>query len=259
MELEHVRRDGQHVWGEAVMRFLRSEDLRIEGVEGVTRDITERKDIEREISTQQVRQQQQMAQQLHDELGQDLLGIRLLAESLRKTLASEDVQATTAADELARAAEAAQTRVREIIKGVQPVEVDSNGLMAALYDLATNTERLASIDCLFDCERPVAVDDSHTATQLYYIAQEAVRNAVKHSGATRIMIRLAVEDRQWTLSIQDNGTGIARSEDVTAGMGLRIMRQRAIVIGAKLAIERSQQGGVLVTCTLPLRYEGPRR
>jgi PAS domain S-box-containing protein len=254
-DLEHIRRDGRRVWGETVMRFLRGDDLRIEGVEGVTRDITERKDVEREISTLQVRQQQQMAQQLHDEMGQDLLGLRLLAESVKKTLAAEKSSALSAADELAKAAEAAQNRVREIIKGVQPVDVDSNGLMEALYNLVTSTQRLAQIPCVFQCQRPVPVDDSHTATQLYYIAQEAVRNAVKHAHATRITVGLTDAEHQLTLWVRDDGVGIEGFDELTAGMGLSIMRQRATVIGAKLTIEPGENGGMIVTCTLPVRSE----
>jgi PAS domain S-box-containing protein len=254
-ELEHICRDGRRVWGETVMRFLRGDDQRIEGVEGVTRDITERKDVEREISALQVRQQQQMAQQLHDEMGQDLLGLRLLAESIKKTLAAEKSQALSAADELAKAAEAAQNRVREIIKGVQPVDVDSNGLMEALYNLVTSTQRLAQIPCVFQCQRPVPVDDSHTATQLYYIAQEAVRNAVKHALATRITVGLADADQQLTLWVRDDGIGIDGLDELTAGMGLRIMRQRAAVIGAKLSIDPGEHGGIIVTCILPVRSE----
>jgi PAS domain S-box-containing protein len=251
VELEHVARDGRRVWCELTLRYLRDKNSRIVGLEGITRDITERKNFERDLSAMMVGQQQAVARQIHDGLGQELLGLRLIAESLRKSLAEKNLPEAAPASQLAKAAEAAQNRVRDVIKGVRPVEVDPRGLMAALNDLATSTEGLAKIHCTFECENPVQVEDSHTATQLFLIAQEAVRNAVKYAAARRIFIGLAATNRDIRLWVRDDGVGFDHLAVASSGMGVRIMKHRAAVIGAALAIESRGQQGTTITCTLP--------
>jgi PAS domain S-box-containing protein len=258
-ELEQVTRDDGPIWTEVTMRFLRDQQGRIAGVEGATRDISERKRLERELSALRAQRQQDMARELHDQLGQDLLGLRLISESLRKTLEARGDPEAELAAEVASAASAAQHRVRQIIKGVRPVEVGSSGLMAALADLTATTEQLADIPCAFHCARAVHVADSHTATELFFIAQEAVRNAVNHAGATHIEVRLAATDGQLSLSILDDGCGIDAGANRSAGMGLRIMRHRAAVLGATLTIRPVEEKGTCVSCQLPLYSSPPHK
>jgi len=216
------------------------------------RDITEQKSFERTLAAMMDQRQQEMAQQLHDELGQDLLGVRLMAEGLKKSLSTRGAAEAQHAGELARVALQAQHRVAQIIKGVRPVEVAPSGLMAALADLALHTERLTDLPCIFQCDRDVPVDNSHTATELFYIAQEAVRNAVKHAAPRRISISLSADQHQLTLAVADDGRGMPPEADAAAGIGLRIMKRRAAVINAALSIRPAQPRGTLVVCTLPL-------
>ena len=77
-----------------------------------------------------------------------------------------------------------------IARGLRPVEISEEGLMDALRELAANTQNLFGIPCEFRCDTPAPVRDNDVATQLYYIAQEAVNNAVKHSGAKNIVVSL---------------------------------------------------------------------
>jgi signal transduction histidine kinase len=88
------------------------------------------------------------------------------------------------------------------------------------------------------------------ATELYRIAQEAVTNAWKHADAHMITIRLSAEAGIITLKIADDGVGIGSRPENSSGMGLRIMRFRALAIGANVSVERGATGGTVVTCTL---------
>jgi two-component system CheB/CheR fusion protein len=126
--------------------------------------------------------------------------------------------------------------------------------MAALAELATSTEVLAGIPCRFECERPVPVEDSHTATQLFHIASEGVRNAVKHAKPSEIVIGLAEESSAVNLWVYDDGRGIVLSPERPVGMGIRIMRYRAGVIGGALTIGPAPRGGTTVRCILPLEH-----
>ena len=118
------------------------------------------------------------------------------------------------------------------MRGLLPVSVDAEGLMAALSDLANRTQQKDKVTCVFDCPEPVLVDDNLIATQLYLIAQEAVHNAVKHARCQNI--RISVEsDQLLVLRVQDDGIGIPdQPAENHGGLGLRIMRNRAAIIRA---------------------------
>jgi signal transduction histidine kinase len=94
------------------------------------------------------------------------------------------------------------------------------------------------------------VENNHTATELFHIAQEAVANAVKHSHAKRIAIGLDASVGRLVLSVRDDGIGCPREACVGSGMGLRIMRHRASILGAVLRIQSPKEGGTIVSCSL---------
>ena len=252
VELEYVMRNCETRWCESRMALLRDHHGRVTGAVGSTRDVSERKRFERELSEIASRQQQKMGQELHDGLGQELLGLRLMATSLAKSLQAQELTEAESARELTEALTEAQESVRALIRGIRPVEVDARGLMTGLAELADRTEQLAGIPCIFDCHRPTHLENNHTATQLFYIAKEAVGNAIRHARAEHIQIGLTRDDHQLQLWIRDDGKGIASELDQIAGMGIRIMRHRAAVIGAALTIEPANGGGTLVTCFVPL-------
>lgn len=252
LELEHITKDGKRRWCEIAATFLRDENQRVVGVEGITRDITTRKNLEKRLSESIVEQQQQIGQQLHDELGQQLLGLGLMAKGLQRELEVRELPEARTAGDLVAAMARAQDCVRAVLRGIRPVEVDCGGLMAALADLAAGTEQLSGVPCTFECQPAIPVEDNHTATQLYHIAQEAVRNAMRHSEASQITLGLVCADGHLRLLIRDNGKGIAGDLEQLTGMGIRIMRHRASVVHAGLTIESAEGRGTLVVCTLPL-------
>jgi len=252
VELEHVTKDGKHRWCEVGMKFLRDDNDQIMGVVGSTRDISPRKDLEREIAAAAMHEQQRIGQELHDGLGQQLLGLGLMARSLQKTLEGKGAPEAESAGELVQLATDARDHLRALMKGVRPVEVEAGGLMAALADLAGATQQLAGVCCTFECREPVRVADNYTAMHLFHVAQEAVRNAVKHARAKSITIGLATDERRLRLWVRDDGRGLPAESGRTDGMGLRIMRYRATLIGCTLAVRPAQGGGTLVTCTVPL-------
>jgi signal transduction histidine kinase len=214
-------------------------------------NIADRKRSERELSEIAARQQQKMGQELHDGLGQQLLGLRLMASSLAKQLEARELPEAESALELADGLMNAQQNVRALIKGIRPVEVDARGLMAGLADLVDRTEQLAGVPCSFHCTRPADLENNHTATQLFYIAAEAVGNAVRHAHAEHIEVGLARNDHRLQLWVRDDGCGLSGDVEQIAGMGMRIMRHRAAVISAVLTIEPAAEGGTLVTCVVP--------
>jgi signal transduction histidine kinase len=128
------------------------------------------------------------------------------------------------------------------------VAVDSAGLMAALSDLADRTHQQRKVRCTFDCPESVSVTDNLAATQLYFIAQEAVHNAVKHAQAHKVRITLRMADDGLVLRVQDDGVGMPALSIENKGLGLRIMKNRAAILGARLTIEPAAPTGTVVTC-----------
>jgi signal transduction histidine kinase len=121
--------------------------------------------------------------------------------------------------------------------------------MAALTELANRTYQEGQVTCTFDCPVPVAVTDNLTATHLYFIAQEAVHNALKHGKPRNIMIGLH-SNPGLVLRVQCDGIGMPSRPEAKGGLGLRIMRNRAAIIGALLTIEPADPTGTVVTCSL---------
>jgi PAS domain S-box-containing protein len=143
-------------------------------------------------------------------------------------------------------------KTRELARGLLPVVSDAHGLMSALQQWAGEVEDLFSVSCHFQCFTPVLIHDDTVATHLYYIAREAVNNAIKHGHARHIVIRLAAVERQGALTIQDDGFGIGNTTPGNKGMGLHLMHYRARMAGGLLEIQRAVVGGTMVTCLFPV-------
>jgi signal transduction histidine kinase len=121
--------------------------------------------------------------------------------------------------------------------------------MTALQELADNSAKIFQISCKFHFDGFVTIEDDIVATHLYRIAQEAVTNAVKHSGAKKILIRLAEWEDKCILTITDDGLGLTETFLKNKGIGLQIVKYRAATIGASLEIGRAGKGGVCVSCS----------
>ena len=217
-------------------------------------EIAERTRLEREIIRISEREQRRIGQDLHDGLCQELTAITLMTRALSTRMSSRGAPETQRVNDVARLLNDSISRCRQIARGLHPVEMDADGLMVALRDLALRTSQ--TVACSFQCNEPILMPESDMALNLYRIAQEAVNNAVKYSGATRIIVSLRRHGSALLLSIADDGRGIpARSSrprnKQLGGMGLHIMRYRARTMGATLRIQDRQPHGAEVVCLLP--------
>jgi two-component system CheB/CheR fusion protein len=142
----------------------------------------------------------------------------------------------------------AVTRARHLCAGLFPAELEKDGLASALQHIAVNQEQLFRVSCSFKNACSKEISDKSVALHLYRIAQQAANNAAMHSKAKHIVITLAEKGSGVVLTIEDDGTGIVQSGRKTEGMGLHIMRYRARIIGAVLAITKRPDGGTKVEC-----------
>jgi PAS domain S-box-containing protein len=215
---------------------------------GVHRDLTERKQLERDVVEAASLEQRRIGQDLHDSVAQELAALDLLTGDLAEALRSDPASAAPLVGQITRGLQRSQRELRAVLRGLLPVAVDSAGLMAALSDLADRTRQEGKVSCTFDCPEPVSVPDNLVATQLYFIAQEAVHNAVKHARAREVRVALNREDAGLVLRVEDDGIGMPAPATGSKGLGLRIMRDRAGILGARLTLSPAVPAGTVVTC-----------
>jgi PAS domain S-box-containing protein len=251
----HLRKDGSPFWASGLMMALNDENGKHLGFLKILRDRTNHKRAEdqareTEILRASEREQHRISQDLHDGLGQQLAGISCLTDALKKDLADETSPQAPAAAKISRLLDDAVALTRSLARGLQPVTSEPNGLMSALEEMTSQVSDLFKVSCRFDCPQPVLITDNAMATHLFRIAQEAVTNSIKHGRARKIKIGLSATSRRIVLTVGDNGAGLKKSVGRRKGLGLRIMRHRAEMMGGTLEVQRNDEGGADVICTV---------
>ncbi len=196
------------------------------------------------------REQRRIGQDLHDGLCQHLTGTALAGHALAEKLASGNELQAGSARKIVDLVEEAIALARGMAKGLHPVELEADGLMQALEEFADTTSQMFGVACQFECQVPVLVRLPAAATHLYRIAQEGVGNAIKHGRATKITILLEEGEDAVRLAVLDNGSGFPTST-ARGGMGLRIMADRAKMIGGRFSVGRHHPQGAVIDCLVP--------
>jgi len=242
------------VWPDGSVRWLASRghvffapDGRPTRMTGAAYDITPRKNLERDLVDIATLEQQRIGHFLHDECGQELTALGLLANSLADALRVKSPADVAVAKKVRTGLNRVLQRVRGIARGLARAELTAAELPAALAELADRVAESGHVRCaLRGVETPA---DDTTATHLFHIAQEACTNALRHGRAQQILIRLGARNGRLTLEVQDDGAGFHNPEAM--GLGIRIMRHRANLLRARLTIDRTKAGKTVVTCRLP--------
>jgi PAS domain S-box-containing protein len=247
----YTRDDGAHYW--LTTRFpICDQNGEPMMVGAAAIDITENKRLEREIQEISEREKRRIGQDLHDGLGQYLTGIACMVKVVEQKLATRELQEAVDVKKITTIVNETISQSRDLARGLCPVELENNGLQAALQELAARVSR-TNVECAVKAPHYAKVYDNAAAIHLYRIAQEAVNNAIKHGRAKKIVIGMNTQNNQVMLTIQDDGCGLPKSGPKASGMGLRVMNYRAAMIGASVVITAAQEGGTLVTCIMPNR------
>jgi signal transduction histidine kinase len=217
----------------------------------LTREVAERERLERDLLDVSEREQRRIGQDLHDGLCQHLTGTAIASHVLAEKLIAAGSPEARDLQRIVDHIETAIGMARGMAKGLHPVERDATGLMQALDEFTAATSEMFGISCRFECDSPVLVHDPGVATNLYRIAQESVSNAVKHGRAKEIVVSLENAEPGLKLTIADDGGGFPDPLPVNQGMGLRIMANRAGMIGARFSCGKSSYGGAEINCLAP--------
>ena len=187
-----------------------------------------------------------VAQELHDEVGQSLTAVLLQLARLSKRLPPGDQDAL--ADTQATARESIE-EVRRIARSLRPEALDDLGLQSALRVLAERVEQQGELRVVSSLERELPALDSDEELVIYRVAQEALTNVGRHARAGTARLELGTTPNSIRLVVSDDGRGLG---DADEGAGLRGMRERAVLVGARLGWEELQDGGTELTLELPL-------
>lgn len=252
----------------------RTEDLRIANAR-LEKNFHERARLEEEMNELAARERRKIGRDLHDSLGQKLTGAVFLSRSLLNHFSNSKDQESgvrsqgsdtpnpqssiinhqSLARTLNETLKDAVAQVRSMARGLDPVTLSNESLCDALGQLAEEMTGLYGVSCeVTECIPLPSLDRKHKE-QLYLIAREAVNNAARHAQAGRVTIRLSGNDTRWTLRVEDDGKGLpaAQTEEGThpagGGMGIRIMRHRASLIGASFSITSAPGRGTSVEIT----------
>lgn len=247
-EYRVVRTDGSIRWIHDRGFPVRDEAGTVYRIAGIAEDVTERKELEKRLLEVTDREQARIGQDIHDGLGQQLVGVAFNVELLKEDLSAEAQPGVERANKIAALLSNAIAQARNLARGLYPIKLETEGLLSALQELAVNVSTEFAVGCEVECTQPVAVPDAAVAMHLYRIAQEAVNNALKHARARRIVICLATEGEKVRLKVSDDGVGMAVGTPSGPGMGLHIMKYRAAMIGGTLSVQPGDPGGTIISC-----------
>jgi signal transduction histidine kinase len=211
--------------------------------ERVEVEMAERRRLEAEVLEIGAREQERVGRDLHDSLGQTLTGAAFLSRALASKLADAQRPEREEAEKVNEVIKDAVGQVRRIARGLSPIEFGDESLADALQRLAEETSETYGTACKVTADE-TALPAGRFAAQLYHIAQEAISNAVRHGKAKQIVVALSPRE----LSVTDDGTGLPDDATRTGGMGLKIMKYRASVMGASLDLRRGDRGGTVLRC-----------
>jgi PAS domain S-box-containing protein len=223
----------------------------VTGFLGVATNVTERFRLERQILEISDREQARIGQDIHDGLCQQLVSIGFDTNSLELSLRAQHHSDAAIAHRIMTQLDEAITESRRVSRGLYPVRLETEGLVPALKELADKASERFKVQCSCQSGSPGPVCDDTTATHLYRIAQEAVNNALKHSGAANICIQLVESNGRIELTVRDDGKGVDPRAGQSSGMGLHTMDYRARSMGGNLRVSRGTPRGTVVACHVP--------
>ncbi len=208
----------------------------------------------RELSVMQERSR--LARDLHDAVTQKLFSIRAHARAAAVLAGREPFEPDRVKAEIETVGTLgaeAHAELRAVIDGLAPPDLRAGGLAESLRRYAVLAGRAHGIPVTFTAAGLPALPPG-TEAALYRVAQEALHNALQHSGAQTVCVRLARTARRVTLEVVDDGHGFA-PEAPSGGVGLASMRERAATAGGALTV-KSGATGTLVRMTVPVRTPG---
>jgi PAS domain S-box-containing protein len=269
IELEIYRKDGSTMWGEVVATFVTDKEGNPVGIQGVTRDITERKWAEKELLARQEKvrslttkltlaeeqERRKIATELHDRVIQKLAQTTFKVETLLDE--TDDKAVSGMGEELLDLINETIVEARLLTFELSPPVLHMLGFEEAVTWLGEQFQKQNNIPCEVAVEEHNASLDSDIKILLFQAARELLNNIAKHARASHVEVNIAVEDDMISVRIKDDGIGLRQDEikvktDDLSGFGLFNVRERMDSVGGSMLIESSPGSGTLIIITAPV-------
>jgi signal transduction histidine kinase len=222
--------------------------------------LAQRNELTRRLIALQDDERRHLARELHDEFGQSLAAIRALAASVRQSAAQDHPELLGECDSIERTAGSMMETLRGALFRLRPPDIEELGLAASLEGLVSGWNGRSRGQPRFEIRLDGSFDglSPSIGTNLYRIAQEALTNAAKHAGATRVLLELAIRDvpaggevpREIELCVADDGR--AGDHAVKSGMGLLGIRERVESLGGRMSFEAGPGRGSVLRAIIPV-------
>ena len=196
-----------------------------------------------------------ISRELHDDLGQQLTGLKLSLAWLGNRIKEGRAPEVDRVDSMRHMLDTAITSVRRISSELRPQILDELGFAEALSWQLREFAKQSGLELEMHLPARDRVQDAELATTLFRIGQEAMTNAVRHAHAKKVCVDLLAHDGGLRFSVRDDGTGMAQDAQ-PSGIGLIGMRERARMVGGLLRIQSTPGFGTLVEITIPADHLG---
>jgi signal transduction histidine kinase len=209
----------------------------------------QRSDLAQKLISSQESTLRHISRELHDDFGQILTAMGMMLGRARNQL-SEGSQLRTDLLEVREIAQSTLDKVRSLSQALHPVMLDEAGLEPTVEWYLPVVERQTGIGISYEKSGTSFPIHGNAAVHVYRVLQEALNNVARHSGAKQAWVRLRFAADHLQLEVEDRGSGFSVAGP-RQGIGLVAMRERAELLGGKIAITRPADGGTLMRMTVP--------
>jgi PAS domain S-box-containing protein len=226
---------------------------------GVGIDISERVKTQQELRNlatdlQNIREEERtrISREIHDELGQQLTGLKMNISWLNKKITNATPEISTHINQSIALSDQTLKTVRRIAAQLRPSILDDLGLVSALEWESDEFQNRYNIETSFVAENITSTLDQKMSTAIFSIFQESLTNILRHSKATLVTTIFSERPNQFTFKIEDNGIGFYKHTNKTIrSLGLLGMQERAIMIGGTLTIKSTPNKGTILFLEIP--------
>jgi PAS domain S-box-containing protein len=275
IEEEIVDSQDKRIWLETIRSPIFDDSGKVMGTVGIARDITDRiraKEI-LEQSEKKLRllsshllsaheaERNRIAKELHDQLGQDLIGLKLHVGSIQRKLDGGKIAVSDEFESVKMDIDRIIENIRRLSRDLGPHALEHLGLWQALRYLTEELTKHYRVETSFDISSSDSGLPQDTQLNIFRVFQEALTNIEKHADAARISIQVAEKDGHFSFFIEDDGRGfdvtqVIEENPIGKGLGLIIMEERIRSLGGVFGIWSQKRKGTRINFTVPVDREG---
>ena len=212
------------------------------------------------VAAQAIREEEKarLARELHDELAQSLTALKMDTIWVRDHASSAPAVVTAKLTQMVQMLDQTVAATRRMAADLRPLMLDDLGLVPAIEWLASNFMQRCGVPCTLSVPDEMALElPEPYATAVFRIIQESLNNIVKHAAASQVMVTLEKTADSVRLCVQDDGCGfLSDGARKPQSLGLMGLRERAQLLGGRVAIRSARGKGTTVEVSIPLEHAG---